>query len=134
MALPTGSGTETIHSHLFEDVDATQTLIQGAQYHVYTVLSIIVKCHVLNATTDKAHINLVGYDAHAGSSGGASGSTMQIASFNIQAGETYVWNDKFAFNGNPIISPIHKKHICLTITLNTKIYISRRFVKNLCCI
>ena len=64
MAVPTGSGTETIHSHLFEDVDATQTLILGVQHHIYTVLSIIVKCHVLNATTDKGYINLIGYDLH----------------------------------------------------------------------
>jgi putative flippase GtrA len=96
MAVPTGSGTETLHSHLFEDVDATQTLILGVQHHIYTVLSIIVKCHVLNATTDKGYINLVGYDAH----GSASGQTMQIAAFNIQVHETYVWNDKFSFNGS----------------------------------
>ena len=29
MALPTGSGTETLHTHTFEDVDATQSLIVG---------------------------------------------------------------------------------------------------------
>ena len=96
MAVPTGSGTETVHSHLFENVDATQTLIFGLQHHVYTVLSIIVYCEVLNATTDFGYLQLKGYEAHATS---GSGSTMRFARFNIQVGETYVWNDKFSFNG-----------------------------------
>ena len=97
MAVPTGSGTETLHSHLFRDVDDTgdQTLIFGVQHHVYTVLSIIVYCHALDATTDVGVIQMKGYDNH----GGASGQTMSIARFNIQVGETYVWNDKFSFNG-----------------------------------
>ena len=95
MALPTGSGTETIHAHHFEDVDATQTLILGVQHHVYTVMSMIIYCHTLNATTDKGYINLIGHEGHAG----ASARGMRIARFNIQVGETYVWNDKFSFNG-----------------------------------
>ena len=95
MAVPTGSGTETLHAHSFEDVDAAQTLIYGVQHHVYTVLSIIVYCNVLNATTDFGYLNMVHYDNH----GGASTQTMYLARFNIQVGETYVWNDKFSFNG-----------------------------------
>ena len=96
MAVPTGSGTETLHTHLFEDVDATQTLIVGVQHHVYTVLSFIARCHVLNATTDNLWIELQGYDNH----GGASGQTIGLFKCgNIQVGETFVWNDKFSFNG-----------------------------------
>jgi hypothetical protein len=95
MALPTGSGTETLHSHLFNDVDATQTLIFGVQHHVYTVLSIVVCCTVLNATTDVCYINIEGHDAHAGTSA----AVMRIQKVNLQAGETFVWNDKFSFNG-----------------------------------
>ena len=95
MALPTGSGTETIHAHHFDDVDATQTLIFGVQQHVYTVLSIIVKCNVLAATTDHGTIQMIGYDNHAGDTG----QPIVIARFNIQVDETYVWNDKFSFNG-----------------------------------
>ena len=95
MAVPTGSGTETLHSHSFADVDAVQTLIFGVQHHVYTVLSIIVHCNALDATTDRGYIDLKTYDNH----GGASGVTTRIAQFNIQVGETYVWNDKFSFNG-----------------------------------
>ena len=97
MAVPTGSGTETLHTHFFEDVDATQTLIFGVQHHVYTVLSIIVYCEVLNATTDYGWLQMKTYDNHASSS--QTGSTMIFARFNIQVGETYVWNDKFSFNG-----------------------------------
>ncbi|NWJ43994.1 hypothetical protein HX837_07340 [Marine Group I thaumarchaeote] len=96
MAVPTGSGTETIHAHSFENVDAIQTLIYGVQHHVYTVLSIIVYCEVLNATTDFGYLQLKGYEAHDTS---GSGSTMRFARFNPQVGETYVWNDKFSFNG-----------------------------------
>ena len=96
MAVPTGSGTETLHSHAFEDVDAAQTLIYGVQHHVYTGLSVIVYCNVLNATTDFGYIQLKTYDNHSAS---GTGSNMGLARFNIQVGETYVWNDKFSFNG-----------------------------------
>ena len=95
MAVPTGSGTETIHSHSFDNVDADQTLIFGVQHHVYTVLSIIVYANVLAATADYGYLKFVGHDGHAG----AAGVTMYMARFNIQVGETYVWNDKFSFNG-----------------------------------
>ena len=96
MAVPTGSGTETIHSHFFEDVDAIQTLIYGVQHHVYTVLSIIVYCNALDATTDFGYIQIKTYDNHSTS---GTGKTMILARFNPQVGETYVWNDKFSFNG-----------------------------------
>ena len=96
MAVPTGSGTETIHAHHFEDVDAEQPLILGLQHHIYTVLSIIVYCEVLNATTDFGYLQMKTYDNHSAS---GTGSTMIFARFNIQVGETYVWNDVFSFNG-----------------------------------
>ena len=96
MALPTGSGTETLHAHQFVDVDGGQKLILGIQHHVYTVLSIIIYCNVLNATTDFCYLNMIGYEAHDTS---GSGSTVRFARANIQVGETYVWNDKFSFNG-----------------------------------
>ena len=95
MALPTGSGTETIHAHSFQDIDGDQTLIFGVQHHVYTVLSIIVYCNALNATTDIFALAFKGYDGHAG----ASGVTTNFANVNLQVADTYVWNDKFSFNG-----------------------------------
>ena len=96
MAVPTGSGTETIHGHHFEDVDAEQPLILGLQHHIYTVLSVIVCCNALDATTDKGFIFVEGYDIHAG----AASQNMYVAIFNIQVDETYVWNDKFSFFGH----------------------------------
>tara|TARA_Y100000310_G_C20358134_1_gene657668 strand:+ start:67 stop:507 length:441 start_codon:yes stop_codon:yes gene_type:complete len=95
MALPTGSGTETLHAHHFNNTDGTQTLISGIKHHVYTVMSIIVYCNVLNATTDVGTIGLVAHDGHAGSTT----ANIRIARFNIQVDESFVWNDKFSFNG-----------------------------------
>jgi hypothetical protein len=95
MAVPTGSGTETLHSHFFQDVDADQTLIFGVQYHVYTVLSIIIYCNALNATTNEQVLRFKGHDGHAG----VSSANMIFAKFPLGVGETYVWNDKFSFNG-----------------------------------
>ena len=80
MALPTGSGTETLHSHMFQDADANQPLIYGVQHHVYTVLSVIGYCNVLNAVTDTCFLILHGHDAHAG----VSQANMFLAKFNIQ--------------------------------------------------
>ena len=96
MAVPTGSGTETVHGHFFRDVDNMQTLIFGAQHHIYTVMSVIVNATALDATTDEGFIQFVGYDLHSSS---GSATTFTLAKFNIQVGETYVWNDKFSFNG-----------------------------------
>ena len=95
MAVPTGGGTETLHSHWFSDVDAAQTLIFGVQHHVYTVKSIIIHCNALDLTSDQGFLQIKTYDNY----GGASGVTMLFATFNIQVGETYVWNDVFSFNG-----------------------------------
>ena len=95
MAVPTGAGTETLHAHAFQDVDANQTMIYGVQHHVYTELSIVVYCESLNATTDVWQIELKTYDNH----GGSSGQEMLLVRNNLQQYETYVWNDKFSFNG-----------------------------------
>ena len=54
MAVPTGSGTEVIKAAHFDDVDATQTLIFGAQHHIYTVLSTICFCVSVGAADDIA--------------------------------------------------------------------------------
>ena len=96
MAVPTGSGTETIHAHHFEECDNEVTMILGLQHHTYTVLSIIVYCVALDATTDEGWIFVEAYDIH----GGAASQNINIAKFNIQVGETYVWNDKFSFFGH----------------------------------
>ena len=99
MAVPTGSGTETLHSHAFSDADnaggGRQSLIIGVQHHIYTVLSIIIHCNALNATTDQGYLMLSVHDGHAGTSD----VEITFATVSIQVEETYVWNDKFSFNG-----------------------------------
>ena len=95
MPISRGAGTEILRTAHFENVDAAQTLIVGDQYHIYTVLSIIVCCRALDATTDTAQCYLTGYDSHAGDSA----QNIHIFTQNIQVDETFVWNDKFSFNG-----------------------------------
>ena len=95
MAVPTGGGSETLQSHWFYDLDGSQTLIFGAQYHIYTVTNIIICCTALNASTDLAYINFTGKDGHAGTSG----TTGRLLRVNIPAGETFTWNERFSFFG-----------------------------------
>ena len=95
MAIARGAGTEIIRSAHFEDVDNTQALIVGVQHHIYTVLSIIICARALDATTDTAQVFLTGYDSHSG----ATAQNIHIFTQNIQVDETFVWNDKFSFNG-----------------------------------
>ena len=66
MAIARGAGTEIIRAHHFEDMDAATVVIVGVQHHIYTVLSIIVCCRALDASTDMAQLYLTGYDSHAG--------------------------------------------------------------------
>ena len=96
MALPTGGGTETVHSVLLEDVANTaKPLITGVQHHVYTVLSITM--HFIAATTgEDFEIYLTGYDSAAGTSA----QKISILTLRDQTvRSTFVWNDKFSFNG-----------------------------------
>ena len=97
MAISRGAGTEIIRSAWFEDIDDTSTiLIYGVQHHIYTVLSVIIKCNSLQAVTDKMHLVMTGYDAKAGTTG----QDHYLMGRVIPADETFVWNDKFSFNGH----------------------------------
>ena len=96
MALPTGAGTETLHAHHFEECDNEVTMILGLQHHTYTVLSIIVYCVALDSVADVGWIFVEAYDIHAGHAS----QNINVARFNIQVGETFVWNDKFSFFGH----------------------------------
>ena len=95
MAIARGAGTEILRAHHFEDMDASTVIIVGTQHHIYTVLSLIVCARALDATTDTAQLYLTGYDSHTG----ASAQNIHIFTQNIQVDETFVWNDKFSFNG-----------------------------------
>ena len=97
MAIARGAGTEIIRAHHFEDLTgaANHQLIIGVQHHIYTVLSVIVSCLGLAATTHYAKLLVYGYDSF----GGTTTEDHQIFRQIIQEQSTFVWNDKFSFNG-----------------------------------
>ena len=95
MAIARGSGTEIVRTHLFEDLADTEAiLIYGVQHHIYTVLSIVVYCVARNAS-ESGNIKLHGYDSY----GGTTNQQINIAKVALAVGDTYVFNDKFSFNG-----------------------------------
>ena len=97
MAIARGAGTEILRSQLFEAQDDTpnQILIKGVQHHIYTVISCTF--HSVAVATDRNWITMyfVGYDAKAGTSAAAPYFFKQ----DMSAFQTFVWNDKFSFNG-----------------------------------
>ena len=96
MAIARGAGTEIIRTAMFEDIDYTnQKLIIGEQHHIYTVLSIVICCASIQAAGNQININLQGYD----SKGGTTDETMRLLRWQAVANDTFVWNDKFSFNG-----------------------------------
>ena len=95
MTIVRSAGTEIIRSASFQDVDNLQELIIGEQHHIYTVLSVIVYCNALDATSDIFTIYLTAFDAH----NAASEQSVYLVNHSLQVDETFVWNDKFSFNG-----------------------------------
>ena len=96
MAIARGAGTETLRSIFLETVDSTvSSLIFGVQHHIYTVLSIIVQVQAVQAQGNKLYIYLNGYDSKAGTTG----RYFNILEHGMHVGETFVFNDKFSFNG-----------------------------------
>ena len=101
MAVPTGSGTEVLKAHSFEDINVLLTdLIIGVQHHTYTVLSYISHCESVGSASDVGRLQLRGYDSF----GGTTDQVIIIATYNIAATETFVWNDKFSFFGAEPVS------------------------------
>ena len=98
MAIARGAGTEIIRSAHFEHVQGGSdvNILIGEQHHIYTVLSIIVYGDTVPSSDRLTYLAIRGYDSFAG----------ETAQFNriwqqyIAAGETFVWNDKFSFNGH----------------------------------
>ena len=97
MALSVAAGTETLHALNFGDADATQDLIVGAVHHIYTVLSTFVYSVSIGTAGDTFQLAIVGHDHHAGADSNAS--IMIIAKVVSVAGQTFIFNDKFSFNG-----------------------------------
>ena len=97
MALDVSAGTETLHAASFADVDATQNLIVGVVHHIYTVLSTICFTVSIGSATDTYELIIIGHDHHGGAASNATG--MRVARIVAAAGQTFVFNDKFSFNG-----------------------------------
>tara|TARA_B100000902_G_scaffold246436_1_gene233241 strand:+ start:288 stop:749 length:462 start_codon:yes stop_codon:yes gene_type:complete len=101
MAISRGAGTEiirTVHYHYDAGNTTAQTLIFGVKHHIYTVLSIVCFAdYASSSQNDGLQVYLTGLDASDGTSG------QNIFLFNVGATsgqQTFVWNDKFSFNGN----------------------------------
>ena len=97
MALSVAAGTETLQALSFGDADATQDLIVGAVHHIYTVLSTFVYSVSIGTAGDPFQLAITGHDHHAGADTNAS--IMVIAKVVSVAGQTFIFNDKFSFNG-----------------------------------
>ena len=99
MALVTSAGTETLHSAHFQYVTDTETtLILGEAHHIYTVLSIIVFGNDIgNAAPQRLKLSILGYDS---TGSGDSAEYIHIAGAIMDTNATWVWNDKFSFNGD----------------------------------
>jgi hypothetical protein len=96
MAISRGAGTEIIRSILLEELDnSAKPLIIGVQHHIYTILSIIVKVEAIQAANNWVKCYLTGYDASAGTSA----QDFVIFHQDMQLNQTFIWNDKWSFNG-----------------------------------
>ena len=96
MAIARGAGTEIIRSIHADDIDATGTnLIFGIQHHIYTVLSIVFHTQTWQASGNWVQAYIQGYDSKVG----ATDQSITIFRQDMSVQETYVWNDKFSFNG-----------------------------------
>ena len=96
MAIARGAGTEIIRSIQLHEVDTVDRfLIVGEQHHIYTVLSIIIKCESVATAGNWINVYFSGYD----SNGAATALGMSLFKQEMQTGQTFVWNDKFSFNG-----------------------------------
>ena len=97
MAIARGAGTEIIRSAHFEDVDSSShVLIFGVQHHIYTVLSVILNAPVIQAAGNYAEMHILDYDVTAGTTA----QTISIFRQDMTLLSTFVWNDKFSFNGH----------------------------------
>ena len=96
MAVSRGSGTEIIRSAHFAGVDSTETvIIIGVQHHIYTVLNIVVMATSVNSAGNWIDCYMDAFD----SKGAASGADIKIFRQDMNSAQTFVFNDKFSFNG-----------------------------------
>ena len=97
MAIARGAGTEIIRSVYLEACnDTDRVMIFGEQHHIYTVLSISIFADVIQTAGNYARVYLRGYDSVAGTTA----QNIYLFKHKMQLEQTYVWNDKFSFNGH----------------------------------
>jgi len=97
MAIARGAGTEIIRSQLITDIDSTtKIIIIGEQHHIYTILSVVIYMQATQtAGTNVFKMRYHGYDAYTGTSA----TEFLMLNEIIVPNSTFVWNDKFSFNG-----------------------------------
>jgi len=85
MAIPSGSGSETLKRGVFTETDTTEIkILDGVNLHLYTVLSIVI-----TETVGAAEQFSLWLDAS------AAGTNYEIVSYqNLGANETFIFNDR----------------------------------------
>ena len=97
MAIARGAGTEIVRSVLLEAVaNSAKPVIFGVAHHVYTVLSITSFAVAVATDANWIGAYITGYDSMAGTTG----ETIWVFKNDMSVAQTFVWNDKFSFNGN----------------------------------
>ena len=97
MAIARGAGTEIIRTVHVDDLDsAGRIFIFGEQHHIYTVLSVIVFPFAIQAAGNWCSMTMQAKDAL----GGTTNADIGIFKQEMQLNQTFVWNDKFSFNGH----------------------------------
>jgi len=97
MAISRGAGTEIIRTIALEGITSTaKIMIFGEAHHIYTVLSVICHAQAVDTAGNYIKMYLKGYDSNTGTTG----RTFDIFQQDMSLVDTFVWNDKFSFNGN----------------------------------
>ena len=97
MAIARGAGTEILRVWMGDDVDTTaQIMVKGVQHHIYTILSITAYAAAVQAAGNWIASFIYGFDAV----GGTASQNIYVFKEDMSVEQTYVWNDKFSFNGN----------------------------------
>ena len=96
MAIARGAGTEIIRCINLHALDSTgEALVYGVRHHIYTILSISVYADGIQASGNWVSCYLTGYDSGAGTAQ----IPIRIFKQDMSLEQTFVWNDKFSFNG-----------------------------------
>ena len=94
--LQRGAGTEIVRCVNLQDVDSSSwyNLINGEQYHIYTILSVVVFAESLVTAGNKFQLRVYGYDVKEGAT-----TDIMVCQTAMTEKETFVFNDKFSMNG-----------------------------------